>query len=314
MHCFALFNAPVEIGQLLIRTPSSAKATKMINAHGSTPLHIAVAHKNPLVSTIQVLATTGSAMAQDKLRRTPLHIASQNAYSSVEVIKWLVSVNPLACNQQSDGGYLPIHLAVHPQAKLDIVTELIESFPSSVEKESVLGDTPLHKAAINNVPFEVFEYLLKEYKGAVYKPNQLGDLPLHCAVSNESNGQIIKSLVKVSMNIMMTIYVLKLLNYAGNLTSLLKQEWPQAVATQNREGNCPLHVLVKSSADIDLIEFVINAAKSSVLLLNAEGKIPIDMARRYNVSADVVSLLEIASEEWTKQAVDGGWSSFEDLR
>jgi len=178
--------------------PSASKALAMTNAYGATPLHIAAASPKVSVDSIQVLGTMASAMAQDKLHRTPLHVASQNIHASIEVLKCLIRINPLACNRQSDGGYLPIHLAVHSQAKLEVVMELVDSFPSGIERESVLGDTPLHKAATNNVPVDVMEFLLDEFIGAIYKQNQMGDLPLHCATSSVASMDVMRSLVEVS--------------------------------------------------------------------------------------------------------------------
>ena len=51
-----------------------------------------------------------------------------------------------------------------------------------------------------------------------------------------------------------------------------------------------------------------------MLLLDFNGKSPLDIARDNNASNDVIFLLEAAAEEWTKRALDDGWSSFEEIR
>lgn len=84
--------------------------------------------------------------------------------------------------------------------------------------------------------------------------------------------------------------------------------------TQNRAGNSPLHILVKNNAKIELVDLFIKSARSSVLLLDFNGKSPLDIARDNNASNDVIFLLEAAAEEWTKRALDDGWSSFEEIR
>jgi ankyrin repeat protein len=199
LHCFALFNAPKDIGNILMSHPLASKALTMANAHGSTPLHIAVASPNISIETIQVLGTMDSAMTQDRLHRTPLHVASQNFHASAYMIRSLIKINPLACNKQSSGGYLPIHLSVHSEAKVDVVRELYDSFPLGLERESVLADTPLHKAASNNAPKDVADFLIEHNRGAIYKENHMGDLPLHCATASGASTEMVQTLVMVSL-------------------------------------------------------------------------------------------------------------------
>ncbi len=189
----------MKIGEQMMKHSSAMKALTITNAYGATPLHICVAHANPFIDSIELFGSLDTASAQDTLKRTPLHVASQNVHISTEVISTLIEMNPLMCNKQSDGGYLPIHLAVHAKARAEIVKELHESFPSGLERGSVLGDLPLHKAVINNAPAEVVKYLLREYEGAIYVQNHVGDLPLHCAMSSGASFEIVRTLVEVSI-------------------------------------------------------------------------------------------------------------------
>jgi ankyrin repeat protein len=191
-------NVPQEIGEQLMNHSSGTKALTMTNAYGATPMHISVAHTQISFDAIELLATPDSVVAQDSLGRNALHIAAQNVHISAQVIKFLVETNPLACNKESDGGYLPMHLAVHSKAAIEVVQELYESYPSSLERDIILGDLPLHRAATNNAPINVIKFLLKEFIGAIYKQNQLGNLPLHCAVSSGASQEVIKELVQVS--------------------------------------------------------------------------------------------------------------------
>jgi ankyrin repeat protein len=170
-----------------------------VNFSAGKKVHIAVASPNICIDTIQVLGTMDSAMTQDRLHRTPLHVASQNVRASAHMIRSLIKVNPLACNKQSSGGYLPIHLSVHSEAKVDLVREIYDSFPLGLERESVLADTPLHKAARNNAPNDVADFLIEHNRGAIYKENQMGDLPLHCATASGASTEMVKTLVMVSL-------------------------------------------------------------------------------------------------------------------
>lgn len=168
MHCATLFTVPFQIIETLLEHPSSPKALKMTNSFGSSPLHVAAAHPKASLQIIAKLGSMETAVALDSMRRTPLHVASQNAQVSVEIIKLLVQLNPLACNKQSDGGYLPLHMAVHCLSTVEIVQELVDAYPPALERETILGDTPLHKALTNNAPLEVVEYILKKFPGAIY--------------------------------------------------------------------------------------------------------------------------------------------------
>eukprot|EP00558_Chaetoceros_sp_UNC1202_P001593 CAMPEP_0197260564 /NCGR_PEP_ID=MMETSP1429-20130617/84099_1 /TAXON_ID=49237 /ORGANISM="Chaetoceros sp., Strain UNC1202" /LENGTH=105 /DNA_ID=CAMNT_0042724807 /DNA_START=430 /DNA_END=748 /DNA_ORIENTATION=- len=85
----------------------------------------------------------------------------------------------------------------------------------------------------------------------------------------------------------------------------------KGVSTQNRAGDCPAHFLVKRKPDIEIVDLLIKSAPSSVLLLNNEGLSPLDAARKYQASKEVLELLEKAAEDWKKQALDDGWSNFD---
>ncbi len=65
---------------------------------------------------------------------------------------------------------------------------------------------------------------------------------------------------------------------------------------------------------IELVDLFIKSAQSALILLDSNGNSPLDVAKMNNASADVIFLLQNAAEEWTKRALDDGWSSFDDLR
>ncbi len=289
LHCFALFNAPLEIGNILVAHPSSSKTRLMKNSFGSTPLHLAAAHPKVSLQTIQLLSTLTHASALDAMHRTPLHIAAQNTHISEKVMRSLIQSNPLACNKESDGGYLPLHMAVHCLGRVEVIHELVDSYPAALERESILGDTPLHKAASNNASADVIKLVLHKFPNAIYAQNNMGDLPLHCCASTKnSNIDVIR---------------------------ILLEAWPQGASLQNRSGNCPLHYLVKhrNEKEMDAIDLLANEGSMSVNLLNDDGKSPIDIAKETGASSEVIYVLETAAEQWRKNTLEEDWGKFDNF-
>uniref|UniRef100_A0A6S8WUS5 Uncharacterized protein n=2 Tax=Chaetoceros debilis TaxID=122233 RepID=A0A6S8WUS5_9STRA len=286
MHCATLFSVPFKIIETLLEHASSQKALKMTNSFGSSPLHVAAAHPKASLPIIKKLGSMETAVALDSMRRTPLHVASQNAQVSVEIIKEIIELNPLACNKQSDGGYLPLHMALHCLSTVEIVQELVDAYPPALERESILGDTPLHKAVKNNAPLEVVKFMLKKFPAAIYITNHMGDLPLHhCAGSSHSVGRI-------------------------DILKTLIEAWPQGASTQNKSGQSPLHLLVRNETNKDAIDLLTNQGAFSVNILNNEGRSVIDIAKEVEASDEIISVLESAAEIWTKETLAEDWGNF----
>jgi hypothetical protein len=63
-----------------------------------------------------------------------------------------------------------------------------------------------------------------------------------------------------------------------------------------------------------MIDLFLKSAPSSVMILDVNGRSPLDLAIATNSQKDVINLLRNAAEEWTKKALDDGWSNFEETR
>ena len=63
-----------------------------------------------------------------------------------------------------------------------------------------------------------------------------------------------------------------------------------------------------------MIDLFLKSAPSSVILLDVNGRSPLDLATTTNSQKDVINLLRNAAEGWTKKALDDGWSNFEETR
>lgn len=114
----------------------------------------------------------------------------------------------------------------------------------------------------------------------------MGDLPLHhCAASSNSAGRI-------------------------DILRILVEAWPQGASTQNRAGQCPLHLLVRNETNKDAIDLLTNQGSFSINLLNNEGKSVIDIAKEVEASDEIISILESAADHWTKERLAEDWGNF----
>merc|ERR1712157_96646 len=94
LHCCALFDAPSALTKIIMKHPLGKDAASMVNSFGATPLHLAVAQPGVGVSltAIVTLGTPQAAATQDRLKRTPLHIACQNIHSTGSLIRTLLKL------------------------------------------------------------------------------------------------------------------------------------------------------------------------------------------------------------------------------
>ena len=172
----------------------------MTNSFGATPLHLAAAQPSvgTSIATVTALGTSEAAAVQDRLKRTPLHVASQNIYATSQLIKSLVELNPDATREKTQRGHLPLHLAAQSQAKEAVVKALIKAYPDGTQAKNKSFNTPLHDAAKYRAPAGVVSLLLQKYPEAVYIQNQYGNLPLHCATAYQAPSDVVELLLKVS--------------------------------------------------------------------------------------------------------------------
>ncbi|KAL3810245.1 hypothetical protein ACHAXA_008735 [Cyclostephanos tholiformis] len=286
LHCCALFDAPPQISKLLMKHPDANAASSMTNSFGATPLHLAAAPGvSQSIATVLAIGSPDAAAVQDRLKRTPLHVAAQNAYATNLLIKTLAELNPNAASVKTQRGHLPLHLAAQSQAKEAVVRALIKAYPAAAESRNKSNNTPLHDAAKYRASLGVVRLLLDAYPKALYVQNQYGNLPLHCATAYQAPSDVVQLLLK---------------------------RYPEAASMQNRNQDAPLHYAAAYATSIAAVRPLIEAAPAAVLLLNSSGQSPVDRAKANNAHSDIVRLLENAAEEYSRNATngDGSWASF----
>ncbi len=202
LHCCALFNASIQVTQLLVGHPSAHRAALSTNRFGATPLHLAAAQPNVSVDIAMAIgnANTDAAVVQDNRKHTPLHLAVQNKNATTGLIECIVDLNPEACEITDSGGNVPLHLAIQSESKDHVVETLLRVYPKGKQFKNKLLDTPLHDAAMNNnISVEIIRLLIDQYHEALCSQNSFGDVPLHCAASSQiPQPDVIEVLLEVS--------------------------------------------------------------------------------------------------------------------
>ena len=197
IHCCALFNASIQVCQILMSHPFSERAALTTNAFGATPLHLAAAHPGACTDTATAIGTSASALKQDRLNKTPLHLAAQNKHATSGLIESILELNNKACEMMDDDGNLPLHVAVQAEAKEHIVESLLRACPAAAQHTNKVLDTVLHIAVKHKCRKEVIQLLINQNRNALTSQNKNGDTPLHFISSSESPPDVIELLLEV---------------------------------------------------------------------------------------------------------------------
>jgi len=273
IHCCALFDTPSQITNAIMHHPLAKRASLLPNTSRATALHLAVAQPSvgKSIDNVLTIGTTYAAKTEDRLKRTPLHVAAQNPQCTAKLIEVLFALYPEASSMVTQRGHLPLHLAAQSKAKVEVIEALLQLDSSSVKMLNKSNNTPLHDAAKYQASAQVVRLLLDAYNDAVYMGNQYGNFPLHCATAYQASTEVIK---------------------------LLLEAWPNGASMQNRNKDTPLHYAAAYTSCEVTIDLLIKAGPSAVLLLNSNGQTPIDRARANDAPSAIIRILEEAATEW----------------
>ncbi len=172
-----------------------------------------------------VTAKPNAVKAEDKCGYVPLHSACLHD-ASLNVVQYLVEQYPdsihvkndyylyRACigkeNESLDAvqkldyanfGTLPIHLACHGIAPLDVVQFLVKKKPDSIKDKTNNGKLPLHYAvaadSIYMSSLAIVQFLVGTYPGAIEEPDHHGETPLALACDHDEIKFWMESYLKI---------------------------------------------------------------------------------------------------------------------
>ena len=196
-HCCALFNASLQICQILMSHPSANRVAMTTNDFGSTPLHLAASHPSASSDIALSVGTSECAMYKDINRRTPLHNAAQNKHATRALIECIARINVNTCQIVDVDGNSPLHLGINSDANDEVIIALLNAWPPAAGVKNKELNTPLHSAIKHNASFEVIKQLLQHYPNAADSPNEYGNLALHCATLSNSTPSVFEILLEV---------------------------------------------------------------------------------------------------------------------
>jgi ankyrin repeat protein len=119
---------------------------------------------------------------------------------AVQIIDKLIKAHPRGCRETSEGGRLPLHMAIAGKASAEVVQALLLVYSDAARQRNHDGYLPLHLAALYGVSDEqVAVHLLRAYPDAAVGRNKFERIPLEEALFNAGeNGRVKQEeLVKV---------------------------------------------------------------------------------------------------------------------
>ena len=199
LHCCALYNASPEAIFILLSSPFAKQAFGMLDGENATPFHLACASDSVGESTevVEMLGTKDGGVLQDRLGRTPLHIAAENPRSTKAIIKVLADINPKAAKIETTDNLMPLHVAVRKQADESVVKSLIKMYPKAALVIFEGDNTVLHEACQYKLSSSSIKAMLKEFPELARQQNKYGNLPLHVATAYQVDAEIVEMLLAV---------------------------------------------------------------------------------------------------------------------
>ena len=279
----------ITVGKILALFPETAANDSYRN--GTSLLHHAVSKQFADVRLIEVIHDANPVCAgnPDNEGALPLHRAVVvDGDTSLDVVKFLISVYPAGTSSADLEGYLPLHWAVNTDVpNIPVIEELIDAYPDACNTTCNMGSLPMHWAVDRPDPdMNVIYMLMKSFSKALRKGCSAGFLPIHRCV-DRSNPSIacMKALIKKYPK------SLEQDNCDGQLplhrcvdrcdpsleaVALLIQSYPGALDTPDVEGYVPLHIALDGeSPSIPVVKLLLESCLESGSMKTQDGLLPL---------------------------------------
>jgi len=199
----------------------------------------------------------------------PIHNAARNrGIETNEIIKYLLSLDPMGASRVARGHMYPLHMACDEYGiHVSTIKLLFDEYPNAVFKEDRNGNTPLEiargsgqypldfaRTVRSNRAKEIVQFLTEqlEYIEEAKRTTSEAELPLH-HVLEENNASL------------------------GTIKYIVK-EFPECIHAPNEQGAVPLLVACEH-ATTDIVKFLIDIMDDdSLKICDADGKFPLHYA------------------------------------
>eukprot|EP01035_Chromulina_nebulosa_P019480 gene19480-25364_t len=192
--------------------------------------------------------------------------------TSLEVLKHVRSLYPIATTVGNNDMTLPLHWAAAKTRNFNIILELWKAFPDAIKTANNEGYLPLHCSGQNNC-IEVVKTVYNLYPDAIKVPDNEGGYPLHHACCFTTSVKIVKFMYEAYPEAM------TLAQHSDNVTPL------HLAAAQNESPEVMKYILELSPDAAfardngDCLRILLKANRSGATVKTNTGETPLDMAK-----------------------------------
>eukprot|EP00587_Corethron_hystrix_P001456 CAMPEP_0113319642 /NCGR_PEP_ID=MMETSP0010_2-20120614/13761_1 /TAXON_ID=216773 ORGANISM="Corethron hystrix, Strain 308" /NCGR_SAMPLE_ID=MMETSP0010_2 /ASSEMBLY_ACC=CAM_ASM_000155 /LENGTH=1280 /DNA_ID=CAMNT_0000177249 /DNA_START=110 /DNA_END=3953 /DNA_ORIENTATION=+ /assembly_acc=CAM_ASM_000155 len=241
--------------------------------------------------------------------QTLLHIiAAQRSAVPIGIVSRMLAGNNEGVGTADTDGNLPLHIAASNASNTNILRLILNLFRAGAAIKNNNDDLPLHLAAsCASDSEESVQLLLDAYADAIHIQNNRGQIPLHLVSSNErSSFASFHAILDVHKKSRADAPVLDK-NGDSPLTNAIKSRVPhdfvKAFHDSQRNfvriflqpdgrGQLPLHLALQlQGVDPRIVATIIEAAPFTASVPTTSGQMPIQLATRNNMTAEVVKSL-----------------------
>ena len=175
--------------------------------------------------------------------------------NSLDILRFMLSIDPTLSREVVGGGYLPIHYAVM-ETSTTFCKELIDAYPESLRVETSGGWLPIHEACEGDRDdtADTIQYMLELDPELINAEDNSGWLPIHYAAAD---------------------------GMTKSIELLLKFD-PDAASKEINDGNqqIPLHLACSyTNPNLSSIQVLYDAYPEAILARDRGRRTPLDIAR-----------------------------------
>lgn len=233
----------------------------------------------------------------------PLHLAAYFK-ASYDVVHRLIQAWPEAVELQDSGAWSILHAAVSGQASLDIVRQLHSLKPSNILTLDDKRRTPLHLACWKKGNSEVVSFLLARAPQALNMEDEGAESPLFRAARNQSL-QVLRILLPENPpldELGASILHFAALDNSADVVAYLLERYPEMamIRTRDRDRYTPLHGACHFDSPLENVKALVKHAPTTLLMVNGHGKTPLETAQQCGVSSALIEYLVEATLQQRK--------------
>jgi ankyrin repeat protein len=283
IHLAAGYNAsPAILNLLLSKAPTSISEA---GQDQKLPIHFALEFKASMESLDCLITFSPAACLEIQTadNMSFLHLLSQHynpqvseATLAMVVDKHATRIRPQAMQRSTEGGSLPLHLAISAGASLEYIQALFDIAPSAIYEKNGAASYPLHLACYRSsagngsqaadpatASYALIQFLFSSYAEAIFEKDAVGNTPLHLHLASPLA--------------------------SAETIQLFLSYYPDACLEKTRFGDYPIHTAMEARAGAEIIQLLITTAPMTCMERNEQGYLPLHLAMRYNAAAAVVS-------------------------